>query len=115
VGAVSRGPGSAEDEHTKALIAEIWARMRPVVRARLDVLDEAAAAAEAGCLSDAARVEAESTAHKLAGSLGLYGLDAGSACARRIEHRLQVSRIGPDEEDVTLRALIADLRSSLDA
>jgi len=71
-------------DKTAALLANLWVRVRPIVEERLVTLDRAAAAAREGPLADALRVEAASAAHKLAGSLGMYGYDEGTRVAREI-------------------------------
>ncbi|MGP8260254.1 MAG: Hpt domain-containing protein [Acidobacteriaceae bacterium] len=73
------------DEKTAALLAAVWQRNRPLVEERLALLDRAAAMAGAGTLTDELRKEACDTAHKLAGSLGMYGYDEGSRIAREME------------------------------
>jgi len=49
------------------------------------LLDRAAAAIADGGLTQELREEASHTAHKLAGSLGMYGYDEGTSIAREIE------------------------------
>ena len=73
------------DEQTASLLAAIWLRNRPLVEERLALLDRAAAAIAAGRLTEELREEASHTAHKLAGSLGMYGYDEGTRIAREIE------------------------------
>ena len=74
----------AEDK-TAALLATLWVKIRPLVEERLATLDKAAAAANAGTLAEDLRKEATSSAHKLAGSLGMYGYDEGTRVARELE------------------------------
>lgn len=52
-------------DKTDALLAKLWVRVRPLVEERLVTLDEAAAAASAGTLSDGLRKDAAGSAHKL--------------------------------------------------
>ncbi len=94
---------------TSALLAALWARNRPLVDDRLAELDQAAASAEAGALGEEQREEAADTAHKLAGSLGMYGFPHGTQVARQIELLLDYPK--PDAEQ--LRQLIAELRHTL--
>jgi hypothetical protein len=87
----------AVDEGNEPMLAAIWQRHLPVVIARLDLLDRAAAA---GALNDELREEAGGVAHKLAGSLGMYGYDEGTRIAREIEvmlldeHSSDLERLG---------------------
>jgi HPt (histidine-containing phosphotransfer) domain-containing protein len=82
---------NAAQEQTNKLIADLWKRNQPTILARLDLLDAAADAAKAGSLDDLQRAEAESTAHKLSGSLGMFGYDDGTLLARALESELQLS------------------------
>jgi HPt (histidine-containing phosphotransfer) domain-containing protein len=98
-------------DKTAALLAGLWVRVRPIVEERLVALDRAAAAANDGSLPDAQRAEAASAAHKLAGSLGMYGYDEGTRVARAIE--VLLDRGAPDA--VRLSALVAELRGTIPA
>jgi HPt (histidine-containing phosphotransfer) domain-containing protein len=53
------------DDKTSSLLAALWLRNLPLV--------------------EGLREEASHTAHKLAGSLGMYGYDEGTRIAREIE------------------------------
>jgi HPt (histidine-containing phosphotransfer) domain-containing protein len=98
----------AEDK-TAALLAALWVRNRPMVEERLAVLDRAAAAAAGGALGEELRAEAAGNAHKLAGSLGMYGFDEGTRVARELEVLLGVAT--PDA--ARLGELIAELRAAI--
>jgi HPt (histidine-containing phosphotransfer) domain-containing protein len=82
-----RTPAMKKDEETKidTLLATLWERNLPTLRERLDVLDRAAAAAASGRLTEASRAEAHGIAHKLSGSLGMFGYHRGTEIARQIE------------------------------
>jgi HPt (histidine-containing phosphotransfer) domain-containing protein len=69
-------------------LAELWLRARGRVDARIDVLEEAAAALAAGSLTHEERDRARTQAHQLAGLLGTLGLPAASPVARRLENLL---------------------------
>lgn len=92
---------------TKALLADLWRRNLPVIEFRLATLDRAAAAADP--LDPELRAEALDVAHKLSGSLGMFGFDRGTAIARELETMLEAS--GPDRE--RLGRLAAELRAML--
>ena len=78
---------------TKEAMAErlkqVWRENQEIVAGRLAILREAARAAGEGRLLIAEREEAKVTAHKLAGSLGMFGLWEASECARAIETHLE--------------------------
>jgi HPt (histidine-containing phosphotransfer) domain-containing protein len=85
---------------------DIWNRNRDQTIARLDLLDRAA---EADPLTEQLRKEAMSIAHKLAGSLGMFGFNDGTRLARSIEHHLETAH----PSSATLTNLSAELRQSL--
>jgi len=100
---------TGSDEKTASLLTAVWQRNRALVDERLALLDRAAAMAEAGTLSDELRQEAGSAAHKLAGSLGMYGFDEGTRIAREMEVLL-----GDAAPDVArLGDLVAALRKAI--
>lgn len=65
--------------------AEVWARLRERHLQRVEVLERAVLALMDGELDDALREQAESEAHALAGTVGTFGLRAGSRLARALE------------------------------
>ena len=96
----------AEDK-TAALLASLWQRVRPLVEERMATIELAATAAP---LTEELRKEAASSAHKLAGSLGMYGYDEGTRVAREIELLLDSSRT---PETKNLGPLVAELRDAV--
>ena len=75
-------------EATRSLLASLWEKNLPVQRERLLQLDVAAKAALEGTLSVEERKAAGSTAHKLAGSLGMFGYPKGTDLSRELEQML---------------------------
>lgn len=96
-------------EKTAALLASLWLRNRPLVEERLAMLDRAASFAAAGALGEELREEAADSAHKLAGSLGMYGYDDGTRLARQLELLLDY----PTPDPAQLRALATQLRQTI--
>jgi HPt (histidine-containing phosphotransfer) domain-containing protein len=96
-------------DRTASLLAALWVRNRPLVEQRLDSLDQAIAAASDGTLSVELREEAADNAHKLAGSLGMYGFPEGTQLAREIEILLDYRT--PNLPRLT--TLTAELRQTL--
>ena len=94
---------------TQDLIAALWQRNQPQILERLALLDDAAAASGSGVLSPALQREAAGAAHKLAGSLGMYGFHEGTRMARELEQHLEA----PAVHSATLTALTAELRQSV--
>ena len=92
------------------LLLQLWQKNLPTIRQRLDLLDQFGSAAVSGSLEEPTRIEALNIAHKLAGSLGMYGYQQGTEVASKMERILK----SPTPETlITLRALAADLRKSL--
>jgi len=78
-----------DPEATRKLLASLWERSLPVLRERCALLERAATAAQAGTLTPELRAEATAIAHKLSGSLGMFGYPEGTDLARRIEEHLE--------------------------
>jgi HPt (histidine-containing phosphotransfer) domain-containing protein len=94
------------------ILAQLWRKNLPTIRERLDLMDKFSTAAASGSLDEPTRLEALSIAHKLAGSLGMYGYQQGTEVASKMERILK----SPTPETlVTLHALASDLRKSLAA
>ena len=100
---------TAQDPTTR-LIHDLWVRNLPLIHERLVLLDTAAEAAATGQLDETLRAEAESTAHKLSGSLGMFGFHRGTDVARTLEGELRSDSPAPQR----LRNLARELRASLD-
>jgi HPt (histidine-containing phosphotransfer) domain-containing protein len=96
-------------EKTTAMLATLWLRNRPLLEERLAMLDRAASSAANGTLLEELREEAADTAHKLAGSLGMYGYDHGTRLARQLELLLDYQ--SPDAAQI--QALTGQLRKTL--
>jgi HPt (histidine-containing phosphotransfer) domain-containing protein len=97
------------NDKTASLLSALWLRNRPVVDARLDALDRAAACAAAGSLTEEVREDAADTAHKLAGSLGMYGFPQGTRLARELELLLDY----PTPDPARISSLALQLRQAL--
>lgn len=94
----------------RQLITALWDRSLPIIYERLNILDLACQAAVLDELTPAVRGSAADTAHKLAGSLGMFGYPRGTELAREIEHLLELE--GPVDA-IALRQFVLALRSSL--
>lgn len=66
-------------------IDRMWKKFLPEIRARARVLEDAARSAVASDLSETERAAAHAAAHKLAGTLGTFGLARGTKLARELE------------------------------
>ena len=77
------------DEEFAAQIARVWDASRTTMNSRLDAVDAAGAALLGGSLGGEERAAALVAAHKLAGSLGTFGLPEGSELASELELMLR--------------------------
>jgi diguanylate cyclase (GGDEF)-like protein len=80
---------AAAEQRLAESVAAIWERFRGSNLERVDALAQSIDVLAAGRLEIGPRREAERTAHKLAGSLGTYGLTEASWLARQIELALR--------------------------
>ncbi len=94
----SKDPKAQEDKgveestvelQTEAGIADIWEQVKESTNRRVDVVEQAVAQLLQNKLGDEWRQQAEQEAHKLAGSLGMFGADEGSRLAQEIETLLE--------------------------
>ncbi len=99
-------PPTSRTDDTQSRIQAIWQQNLPALRSRLDLL---AAVAQSPTISDPEREEAISIAHKLAGSLGLFGFPEGTDLARQLEAALSAPALQPGE----LIQLTTQLRTTL--
>jgi HPt (histidine-containing phosphotransfer) domain-containing protein len=66
-------------------LARLWTKFLPDIEQRVAILEVAAQALAAGSLSNEQRESAHAAAHKLAGTLGTFGLHRGTDLARQAE------------------------------
>lgn len=103
-------PATRPGDVARQLISALWERSVPLITDRLNGLDIACEAALAGRLSPLMRRGAADTAHKLAGSLGMFGYPRGTELAREIEQMLESEgRV----DGASLRELVLELRDCL--
>jgi CheY-like chemotaxis protein len=82
---VVREPGGGLD----ASIAALWERARERALGRVDAVEEAVVALLSGPVEAGLAERARREAHKLAGSLGTFGMPAGTEHARALELRVE--------------------------
>ena len=107
---------SAQGPPTKlaAVTAQIWERGRGEVMRRVMAVEEAVAGVLRGDLDEPTRAQAERDAHKLAGSLGMFGFPEGSSRARELEQALS-GAVQPPSDGPALAAAAVLLRRELEA
>ncbi|PSB27183.1 response regulator [Stenomitos frigidus] len=102
---------SVADEARAAAIA-LWDQFKPPMLERMKSLDQAIVAWSTGDLSDQLRQTAIGDAHKLAGSLGMFGFPEGSRLGQAIEHWLETATDGAAVDP--LQALVVALYRELE-
>lgn len=101
-------------DKTRAAVAALWEKFSEKFFERVSLLDGACAALEKGRLSEEVRQEARMAAHKLAGSLGTFGIAEGSKLAAEMESILEAGG-SPDQAQIhRLFELAANLRKELE-
>lgn len=94
----------------KSQLHHIWRQNLPIMRDRLERLDAFAALSQHGEVTAQQHCDALNIAHKLAGSLGIFGYEAAGKLAHKLETALRSQ--GPVDPS-TLATLSASLRSAL--
>ena len=79
---------SEREARIQARLREVWISTRGTLEERITALEDTVALLQSGRLSSVQREDSLSAAHKLAGSIGMFGLHDGSECARSIENSL---------------------------
>jgi len=92
-------------------LARLWTKFLPEIEQRIAVLEAAAQALAAGSLTSQQRETAHAAAHKLAGSLGTFGLHRGTEISRQAEHVLAEENAG---SAANLSSWIVELRLLID-
>lgn len=77
-------------QKTKAALAEVWQRYEGAYNERLAILERANQAWQTGKLRGQLLQQAQLAAHKLAGSLGVFGFSQGSHLALEMEQLLKI-------------------------
>jgi HPt (histidine-containing phosphotransfer) domain-containing protein len=109
-----REGGEEPTQQTRLLVAQLWERFKEATFTRLGVLEQAVAAGVAGTLREEVRQQAERDAHKLAGSVGMFGFAEGSRLASTIEQMLEAGAPLGQAETVRLSELVVRLRRALE-
>jgi HPt (histidine-containing phosphotransfer) domain-containing protein len=92
----------------------MWERFKEATFSRVGVLEQAVRALVEGTLSEELRQQAEREAHKLVGSVGMFGFAEGSRLARTIEQMLQAGAPLGQAETLRLSELVVLLRREVE-
>lgn len=114
VGAVNGKARLAVQAPLTDALAAVWLRSKTSALERIALIEHALALLIEGRLDDSTLREAERAAHKLAGSLGTFGLGHGSDLAREIEQRMADPKPFAEEEVLRLSELAMELRAEVE-
>jgi diguanylate cyclase (GGDEF)-like protein len=108
--------GVAILENQSKTIATIWRRYQSRISNQVQVIEQASAAlaANPGFLDRDLQQQAEQEAHTLAGSLGMFGMQEGTALARHIEEILKIPKPLATEDIQKLQEAVDHLRQTVD-
>ncbi|MEL6788750.1 MAG: response regulator, partial [Cyanobacteria bacterium J06607_15] len=100
-------------QRTKAALATVWQKFAEVHKERIATLEQANRAWQRHSLSSELLQQAKWAAHKLAGSLGIFGFNEGSRLALEMEELLKIH----SQEDLATQfsELLTALKNSLEA
>ncbi len=107
------GATEAATKDAESIMQALWERFKDSFDEQIDVLDQVIAALETGNLTDDLQQTANQTAHKLVGSLGVYGFPQGSIIARQIEGLLQGEGQVHPSKFCQMTQLVAALKQEL--
>lgn len=107
------GTGDRTQQQTTAQLAGVWERFKEKFSNRATVIEQAISALLKDALGNKLRRQAEQEAHKLAGSLGMFGFAEGSRLAREIEQIFQAKSHNDQNQALHLSELLVALRREL--
>ncbi|MCT7985869.1 response regulator [Laspinema sp. A4] len=102
-----------QDPTIVAAIGKVWERFKDRIADRVTAIEQASQALQYGELPPELHAQAKQEAHKLAGSLGTFGLTQGSVIAREVEQLLQSPTLNSTQSG-DLTKLVQALRSQID-
>ncbi len=82
-------------EEVNNLTAQVWQRAYAKCLVQITELEQAIASLQAGTLDEPLRQQAIFKAHKLAGSLGVFGFDVAAQLAQQVEDQFRQASISP--------------------
>jgi HPt (histidine-containing phosphotransfer) domain-containing protein len=107
-------PASQGQAQVPSSAARVWAQFRDLIFERMATVEAAVTGMKQGALNPDIRQKAVLEAHRLAGSLGMFGLAEGTRLAREIEHLLDESAARIPDTPRRLAELAAGLRHELE-
>jgi HPt (histidine-containing phosphotransfer) domain-containing protein len=107
-------PGGTAASQDRASAVRVWEQFRNVIFERLAAVETAVTALRRATLTPEVRQRAVLEAHRLAGSLGMFGLTEGTRVAREIEHLFAENAVLAPDAPRRLVELAGALRHELE-
>jgi len=107
-------PGGTPASQDHAAAVRVWEQFRNVIFERLAAVETAVTALRRATLTPEVRQRAVLEAHRLAGSLGMFGLAEGTRVAREIEHPFAENAVIAPDAPRRLVELTGSLRHELE-
>ncbi len=98
-----------------AILNQLWTRFLPEIHERVSILEFSAHAYASGIATQEQHRGAHAAAHKLAGSLGTFGLTQGSELAREFELMCAADELCSPAQAERLAAIAAEIRIIVDS
>ncbi len=105
-------PTEAQQQYL-AFLNDTWGETQLNCLGQLTILSNAVQTLQTGSLALALQQQAHQVAHKLAGTLGIFGFTQGTQIARRLEQMLSNPNELPSEKSSLLETLTAALRAEI--
>ena len=94
-------------------VSQLWEKFKGTFIAQVEVIEQATQALTKGRLTVELQQNAKQEAHRLAGSLGIFGFTEGSALARRLEQLLETEGTIGQEQVLQISELVGLLQQQL--
>jgi DNA-binding response OmpR family regulator/HPt (histidine-containing phosphotransfer) domain-containing protein len=113
------GQNSQNSPHTDkqaqylAFLNQIWINSKPKILAQAEVFNQVVRDLSANMLTPERQTQAKNTAHKLAGTLGTFGLASAMQLARQLEHLLDGSEPLRSQDAVIIEAIATALQQEI--
>ncbi len=96
-----------------AFLNETWLSTQPRCLEQVEILSQAVQALQTGILTKPLHQQTHSIAHKLVGTLGVFGLTQAEHLARRLEDLLNSVELSHPEQVATLQTLVSKLQQEI--
>lgn len=101
------------EQKTQQITASVWERAKERLSQRIEVIEKVTLALAQNQVDAALITKAHQNAHKLAGSLGMFGFENGSHLALEIEHLFEAGLSLLQQQKSRLSDLVRALRQEL--